>query len=340
MAINENKRRAIKAVAAVAAVAVLWSSAFSVSAKTNSNEGSTTTETQVSGSEEIILPDGDALRSNGEIGMNVVEGVTVDIKVGTQDYKSYDVPKSTVKDALDHANITLGEDDTVNKSLKAKVTNKTKIKVNRVSYKKKVKTEKISYKTVTKDTVSLYAGQKKVAQKGVNGKKKVTYTKKIVNGKVKKVVVTNTKVVKKAKKKVVLVGTKRKNYWMIANNPTSFNTKSSGGAGTILDHNGKKIAYKKVFSGSSTAYYAPAGAGTSIGDTVHIGGVAVNPNMIPYGSKLYIESPDGSFVYGYAVANDTGGFAYTGAALVDCFYPTYDMCVQFGRRNLNVYVLA
>ena len=70
------------------------------------------------------------------------------------------------------------------------------------------------------------------------------------------------------------------------------------------------------------------------------GGVAVNPNIIPYGSKLYIVSTDGSFVYGYATAVDTGGALMDGSAIVDCFYNTYDECVNFGRRDVNVYVLA
>ena len=350
MTITENQRSALKIVTLIIVAAILWISVFSVSAQTTSDE-TVNTETQVS-EDAFVLPNGDAVTANenNELDIDIVEGVTVDIKVGTNDYKSYEVPQSTVKEALDHANIKLGKDDTVNvkvnsdsvvkNSLKTKVTDDTKIKVNRVYYKKTVKTEKVKYKVTKKETASLYEGETKVTHKGKNGTKKVTYTSKIVNGKVTKKVVSSTKVTKKAKNKVVLVGTKRKNYYMIANNPTSYATKSSGGAGTVLDHNGKKIAYKQVFSGSATAYYAPAGAHTSVGDTVHIGGVAVNPNMIPYGSKLYIESPDGSFVYGYAVANDTGGFAYSGSALVDLFYPTYGDCVSFGRRTLNVYVLA
>ena len=331
MGITENQRSVIKALAVLGAAAIVWTSAFSVSAQTVSNESSSITETQVG--EEAALTDGDTTLSSDE-------DVTVDIKVGTKAYESYEVPQSTVKGALDHANIKLGKYDTVNKSLNAQVKEKSKIKVNRVSYTKTVKTEKVKFKTVKKNTNSLYVGQTKVQKKGKNGTKKVTYTSKVVNGKVKKTVVSGTKVTKKATNKVVLVGTKRKNYWMIADNPTTFNTKSSGGAGTITDHNGKTIAYSKVVSGSATAYYASPGAHTSVGDTVHIGGVAVDPNVIPYGSHLYIQTPDGSFVYGYAVANDTGGFAWEGSAVVDLYYDTFDQCAQFGRRTLNVYVLA
>ena len=338
MAISENQRSVIRIVSALSAVAIMWTSAFSVSAQTISDENSSSTETQVSEESDLVLPNGDTLTSdNGEI--TITEGITVDIKVGNNDYKSYEVPRSTVKMALKHANIKLGKDDAVNHKLTSKVKENQKIKVYRISYKKKVKTQKVKYKTVTKKTDKLYAGQTKVKVKGKYGKKKVTYTTKIVNGKAKKKFISSVKVTKKARNKVVLVGTKRKSYTMFENNPTTYKTKSKGGIGTIVDHTGKTIAYKKVFSGMATAYSASAGAITSVGDSVHIGGVAVNPSMIPYGSKLYIQNEDGSFVYGYAVANDTGGFVYTSSTVCDLFYPLESTCNTWGRRTVNIYVL-
>lgn len=339
MTITENQRSVIKAVSAIAAVAIVWTSGFSVSAKTISNEDSNNTETQVS-EELLVLPNGDALVSDENGDMDIMDGVTVNIKVGTSSYKKYEVPKTTVGEALEHANIELGKHDLVSKSLDEKVVEDTKIKVSRVTFKKTVKTQKVKYKTVKKNTSKLYTGQKKTIQKGKKGRKKVTYTSKLINGKVKETYVTKTKVTKKAKKKIVLVGTKRKNYTMLANNTTKFKTKSKGGAGTFTDHNGKTVAYKKIVSGPATAYSAHPGALTATGAPVRVGGVAVNPAVIPYGSKLYIESPDGSFVYGYATAIDTGGFIHTSSTVVDLFYFSNSTCIQFGRRPVNIYVLA
>ncbi len=337
--VSENQRSVIRIVSVLSAAAILWTSAFSVSAKTIPDVKSKT-ETQVSKESDLVLPNGDTLTSNdGEI--KITEGVTVDIKVGQKDYKEYDVPKTTVKNVLKHAKITLGKDDTVNKKLTSTVKDNQKIKVNRVSFKKTVKTQKLKFKVVKKKTSKLYVGQKKVNTKGKYGKKKVTYITKVVNGKAAKKFISNTKVTKKAKNKVVLVGTKRKNYEMLQDNPTSFKTKSKGGIGTIVDHKGKTVAYKKVFSGMATAYSAEVGGYTATGDAVHVGGVAVNPSMIPYGSKLYIQNSDGSFVYGYAVANDTGGFCYNGSGtLCDLFYTAESTCEMFGRRSVNIYVLA
>ena len=67
--------------------------------------------------------------------------------------------------------------------------------------------------------------------------------------------------------------------------------------------------------------------------------VAVNPNVIPYGTELFICSADGSLVYGYAIAGDTGGTLMAGTVLVDLYYNTYDQCCWFGSKKMNVYVL-
>lgn len=341
MATTENQRSAVKIITAVAAAAIVWTSVFPVSAQAISNENSTNTDTKVSDG-LLVLPNGDAIVKDdaADLDLDIVPAVSVDIKVGAKDYKTYDVPKSTVKGALNHAKIKLGEYDTVDKSLKAPVDEDTKIKVNRISFKKVTKTKKVMYKTVKKKTSALYSGQTKVKTKGVKGVKKVTYTKKIVNGKTTKTIVSGTKILKNSKKKVVLVGTKRKNYRMLVNNPTSYKTKSSGGIGTFYDHNGKKVAYKKKVTGPATAYSAQVGAYTAVGSRVKIGGVAVNPRQIPYGSKVYIETPDKKLVYGYAVANDTGGFVYTSSTVVDLFYPLESTCNTWGRRTVNIYVLA
>ena len=66
----------------------------------------------------------------------------------------------------------------------------------------------------------------------------------------------------------------------------------------------------------------------------------MDPELIPYGTELYIVSPDGSYVYGYAIAGDTGGGVRSGALIADLFMETYEECVQYGKRTMNVYVLG
>lgn len=60
--------------------------------------------------------------------------------------------------------------------------------------------------------------------------------------------------------------------------------------------------------------------------------VAVDPNVIPLGTKLYVEG------YGYAVAGDTGG-AIKGKH-VDLFMPSTEDALQWGRRTVKVKILG
>ncbi|MBQ1546546.1 MAG: G5 domain-containing protein [Clostridia bacterium] len=97
-------------------------------------------------------------------------------------------------------------------------------------------------------------------------------------------------------------------------------------------------AYTSMISGSCTAYYEIDGI-TATGTIPKVGTVAVNPNVIPYGTHLYIASDDGSYVYGYAIAEDTGGACMAGDIIVDLYMNSEADCSDFGRRTLNIYIL-
>ena len=89
----------------------------------------------------------------------------------------------------------------------------------------------------------------------------------------------------------------------------------------------------------STGYSASPTAKGSSGRRLTYGTVAVNPNVIPYGSLMYITSADGRFVYGYAYAADTGTAMMTGNAFIDLYYETYSESVDNAVIAVNVYVL-
>src|SRR5699024_12419521 len=95
----------------------------------------------------------------------------------------------------------------------------------------------------------------------------------------------------------------------------------------------------QVLTGKATGYYSCTGRGAS-GLCLGYGTVAVDPDVIPYGTLLYITSTDGRFVYGYALATDTGIALQDGQILVDLFYETYAESVINGAINVNVYVVG
>ena len=89
----------------------------------------------------------------------------------------------------------------------------------------------------------------------------------------------------------------------------------------------------------ATGYSASPTAKGASGRRLTYGTVAVNPNIIPYGSLLYITSDDGRFVYGYAYAADTGTAMMNGHAFIDLYYETYDESVKNAVIPVTVYML-
>lgn len=257
--------------------------------------------------------------------VSVYDGKKISVTADGETKTQY-VPKGRTDEVLNGLGYRLGKDDIISVAADSEIWDADRITIKRVAYGEETVTEKIAYdsKNETSDDVEL--GETKVATKGKDGKKLVVRACKYIDGKKVSEKVIDSKTIKKPVNEVILVGTKGASI--------------NGAAGTFTDMYGNTVAYSSVHTGSGTAYTAPAGAGTATGVAAYHGGVAVNPNIIPYGSKLYIESTDGSFVYGYATAVDTGGALMDGSAIVDCFYNTYDECVNFGRRDVNVYVIG
>lgn len=100
--------------------------------------------------------------------------------------------------------------------------------------------------------------------------------------------------------------------------------------------------FEDVLQVKATAYAAGPhdngkwGEKTHLGTTVRPGVIAVDPNVIPLGSRVYLEFPDGTGTY--AVAEDTGG-AIKGNR-IDIAMSSVDKAYDFGIKNVKVYVLG
>ncbi len=248
---------------------------------------------------------------------------------------------NTVGEFLSQMDITLGEDDIVYPELSDMIYEGISVVVQRVEFKEETTTEVIDYGFITEETDDLISGTSKIKQYGIEGERTLVTKNKYIDGELARSVVISDEVTKEPVDQIKLIGTgKVPSYQSNSSKPSySGGASVNNAAGSFVDSKGNTVYYKKKLTGSSTAYYAAEGAITATGVPVYVGGVAVNPNVIPYGSKLYIVSSDGSKVYGYATAVDTGGALMSGSVLVDVFYPTYNECINWGRRNVTVYVL-
>ena len=83
---------------------------------------------------------------------------------------------------------------------------------------------------------------------------------------------------------------------------------------------------------AASAYSAYETSGyTARGSYLRKGLVAVDPSVIPLGTRLYIPG------YGHAIADDTGG-AIRGNR-IDLAFDSYEEAIQFGRRDVTVYIV-
>ena len=125
-----------------------------------------------------------------------------------------------------------------------------------------------------------------------------------------------------------------------------YGTRCSGGSihvkdysGGVLERDGRELPYRYCLRLTATAYTAGeenVDEVTATGTLVHRGVVAVDRRVIPLGSTVYVETTDDVPSYGLASAEDTG---VCGNA-IDLYMEDYASCISFGRREVDVYVLA
>lgn len=113
------------------------------------------------------------------------------------------------------------------------------------------------------------------------------------------------------------------------------------GEGLIFLPTGEVLTYTDTATVRATAYTQtdPGCTGiTATGTNVRRGAVAVDPRYIPYGTRMFVITASGSYVYGVAVAEDCGGDIK--GDRMDLYFPTYEECREFGRRVCTVYFLG
>lgn len=237
--------------------------------------------------------------------------------------------KGSVSDALKKADVQLGQNDMINLPVTSRVATGTHIQIQRVSYQTVVQNQIITCNVQTQETSLLEKGTAQVMQSGQNGTYTIKTRLRYVDGAVDSQQVVSREVTKQPVPAKVMVGTAMKT-------PVS----KIEPAGFVLTSTGIPERYSRCYEGLATAYCAQnGGPQVASGGSVGIGKVAVDPNIFPYGTKLYIVASDGSVVYGYAVSADTGGFVKNKNILVDLYFNTVQQCEDFGVRGIKIYVL-
>jgi 3D (Asp-Asp-Asp) domain-containing protein len=103
------------------------------------------------------------------------------------------------------------------------------------------------------------------------------------------------------------------------------------GTANVVSRGGNTLRYRRVFQARATAYGPSAGKYTATGAKAGRGSIAVDPRVIPLGTRLYVDG------YGHGTANDVGGEIKGNA--VDVYFPSDAECRRWGVRTVNVYIL-
>ena len=276
---------------------------------------------------DVVEPSANTILKNNSV-IKIKTNSNITFKDGTGKAVSYKTNAPTVSTFIKEQNISLGEFDYCNYPFDEFLQDDMAIELIRVEIKEKTVNEKIQYQEKYIEDSSMYEGQKRTKSSGKNGSKTVTYADRYENGKLVSTETVSETITKQAVDKVVYKGTKKLlNEFVFADAPAG---------STFVDSSGKTVSYSKVLTEECTAYTA-TGNLTSMGHVAQVGIVAVNPNVIPYGTKMYITS--GSYVYGYAIAGDTGGALFSNRVLIDLYMDTEEECLNFGRRDMTVYIL-
>lgn len=288
---------------------------------------------------DILAAAGIDLTEHDKVMPNLDENLEEDLRINVQkafqltlidggNEKQMWSTSTTVADFLKRENIQLNEHDKLNRKADGYVKPGSIVEVVRVEKVTDVVEEPTNFAVVTKSDAKLLKGREKVVQEGKKGSVERKFEIVKENGKEVSRTLLNEKVIKEPQKKIVAVGSKV----VVA---SAYNKKSN-----VAVSRGSSAAPSggKEFYVTATAYTAhcngctgKTATGIDLRANPNLKVIAVDPSVIPLGSKVWVEG------YGYAIAGDTGG-AIKGKK-IDLHVPTKSAAYNFGRRTVKVKVI-
>jgi len=239
-----------------------------------------------------------------------------------------------LRELLHRLNISLGESDIVSVDLNTMTFDGMEVKIDRVQELDQTYTSTVPHETSYCYSELLPEGTQEVLTKGVDGQMRCNATVTYVNGLETKRTVHDEVLVTAPVTEVISVGT---GEVLTAVDPDGMPVI---GDGVITLPTGEVLTFTDTMTVGATAYYCePWERGiTASGTRARVGEIAVDPRVIPLGTRLFIVSDDGEYVYGICIAEDTG-YLIDGNR-VDLYFDTRRECVLFGYRECTAYFLG
>ncbi len=271
---------------------------------------------QITVSLDSKVKDGDKIYIKKAVGVKVtVDGKELNVETA----------ENTVEDMLKAEKILLSDEDKITPSKSESLKSGLQVQITRVNTEILQETKAVDFVTEFKNSDELDKGVKKVIQKGKIGEKVITSAVVYEDGKEISRNLISEKLKSEPVKEVIALGT----------------------VGVYTPSRGGEIRYTKKLRVKATAYtadYDSTGKGpddpwlgiTATGARAKrnpngYSTVAVDPKVIPLGTKLWVDG------YGYAIAEDVGG-AIKGNK-IDVYFHTSSEMWNWGLRNVNIYIL-
>lgn len=265
---------------------------------------------------DIVVPSrGSRVRPGTEV--IVRHAVPVDLKLGEQTVRVR-VVGETVADALIAAGIDPASNPAVTPSLDAPLTSGMEISAPDMFVRVERESVTLPVTTQTRVDASLPKGKKVVVSQGEPGRVLRVFRVVVTDGIEGPRTLTTERVVAPQRPRVVAVGT--------GFTPTT--AIAVARAAERPPTTGRKM---RVVATGYSAQQPDLDDRTATGALARHGVIAVDPSVIPLGTKVYVPG------YGYAIAADTGG-AIDGNRIDLCFN-TVAEAIQWGRRSVTIIIL-
>lgn len=266
---------------------------------------------------------------------DIHDGQTIDVEV-TNNFKvlvdgktlKLNTAATDVKEVLDEAGVTLGENDTVEPELATAATTDLVIDIHRVTIEEEIRETELAYSVETKKDSAMFSGEQEVVQEGQTGLQTDTYRVTYRDGEYYSEELVDSEVTDPVTE-IVAVGSGSSTSTDASYVSNDEDSENESTASDQVAPNG--MSYSKVLTCKATAYHESDGSLTKSGTLARVGAIAVDPSVIPLGTKLYVEG------YGYCVAEDTGGLIKGNR--IDVYFNSDEECINWGVKSVTVYIL-
>lgn len=245
---------------------------------------------------------------------------SIQLSVGGKKAKQVWTTSTTVADFLKQQNVKVGDLDKVKPGMNSSLKDDMKVNVIKVEKVIDVVEEDLPFDTVTKKDHSLTKGNKKVVRSGKKGRVAKRYEVVLENGKEVSRKLVKKKKLSDSKDKVIAVGTKESRDLPVVSRGISH---ASSGREFYVESTAYTANCAGCSGRTSTGFNLKANPNAKV--------IAVDPGLIPLGSKVYVEG------YGYAIASDTGGAIH--GKRIDVFVSSNAKANQWGRRTVKIKII-